>query len=225
MRRIIARRLIEAKTTIPHFYLTIDADTDRLMEIREEINRGAKKNADGEPAYKLSVNDFMIKALALALQEVPHANAAWAGDSILEFEHSDVAVAVAIPGGLITPVIFSAESKSLSAISNEMKSLAARAKTRSLQPHEYQGGSTSISNLGMYGIREFSAVINPPQATILAIGASERRPIEKKDGGVGFAGRVSVTLSCDHRVVDGALGAELLNSFKAMIENPLRMIV
>jgi pyruvate dehydrogenase E2 component (dihydrolipoamide acetyltransferase) len=225
LRRTIARRLIEAKTTIPHFYLSLDVDTDRLMAVREEVNKGARKGSDGEPAYKLSVNDFIIKAWALALQDVPAANAAWAGETILQFERSDVSVAVSIPGGLITPVIFGAETKSLSAISSEMKALAARARSRSLQPAEYQGGSTSISNLGMYGIREFSAVINPPQATILAVGAAQRAPVEKKDGGVAFVGRIAVTLSCDHRVVDGALGAELLNAFKALVENPLRMVV
>ena len=223
MRATIARRLVEAKQTIPHFYLVADVTMDALLKIREEANAGAPK--DGDPAYKLSVNDFVIKALALALQRVPAANAVWAGDRILRFKHSDVGVAVAIDGGLLTPVIRNAEGKSLSAISNEMKDLAARAKEKKLKPAEYQGGSSAISNLGMYGVREFSAIINPPHATILAVGASQRRPVEAEDGSVKFVSQMTVTLSCDHRVVDGALGAELLAAFKALIESPVRMLV
>ena len=228
MRATIARRLVEAKQTIPHFYLTADVGMDKLLTLREEANAGAAKNRDGEigePAYKLSVNDFVIKALALALQRVPAANAVWAGDRILRFKHSDVGVAVAIDGGLLTPVIRDAEAKSLSAISSEMKDLAARARGKKLKPGEYQGGSTAISNLGMHGVREFSAIINPPHATILAIGASQRRPVEAEDGSVKFVSQMTVTLSCDHRVVDGALGAELLAAFGALIESPVRMLV
>ena len=223
MRATIARRLVEAKQTIPHFYLTADVTMDALLKLREEANAGAPK--DGPGAYKLSVNDFVIKALALALQRVPAANAVWAGDRILRFKHSDVGVAVAIDGGLLTPVIRNADGKSLSAISNAMKDLAGRAKDKKLKPDEYQGGSAAISNLGMYGVREFSAIINPPHATILAVGASRRVPVETADGGVRFESQMSVTLSCDHRVVDGALGAQLLAAFKAMIESPVRMLV
>ena len=224
MRATIARRLVEAKQTIPHFYLVADVTMDALLKIREEANSGAPDKA-GAAAYKLSVNDFVIKALALALQRVPAANAVWAGDRILRFKHSDVGVAVAIDGGLLTPVIRNAESKSLSAISNEMRDLAARAKEKKLKPTEYQGGSSAISNLGMYGVREFSAIINPPHATILAVGASQRRPVEAEDGSVKFVSQMTATLSCDHRVVDGALGAELLAAFKALIESPVRMLV
>jgi pyruvate dehydrogenase E2 component (dihydrolipoamide acetyltransferase) len=220
MRATIARRLVEAKQTIPHFYLVTDVTMDALLKIREEANAGAPKDS-----YKLSVNDFVIKALALALQRVPAANAVWAGDRILRFKHSDVGVAVAIDGGLLTPVIRNAEGKSLSAISNEMKNLAARAKEKKLKPAEYQGGSSAISNLGMYGVREFSAIINPPHATILAVGAAQRRPVEADDGSVKFVSQMTATLSCDHRVVDGALGAELLAAFKSLIESPVRMLV
>jgi len=224
MRKTIATRLVEAKQTIPHFYLVNDVLMDPLMRLREEANAGAPKAGEAA-AYKLSVNDFVIKALALALQRVPAANAVWAGDRILRFKHSDVGVAVALDGGLLTPVIRNAEAKSLSAISNEMKDLAARAKDKKLKPAEYQGGAAAISNLGMYGVREFSAIINPPHATILAIGASQRRPIEAEDGSVKFVSQMTVTLSCDHRVVDGALGAELLAAFKSLIENPVMMLV
>jgi pyruvate dehydrogenase E2 component (dihydrolipoamide acetyltransferase) len=223
MRATIARRLVEAKQTIPHFYLVADVTMDALLKLREEANAGPPK--DGPGAYRLSVNDFVIKALALALQRVPAANAVWAGDRILRFKHSDVGIAVAIEGGLLTPVIRNAEGKSLSAISNEMKDLAARAKDKKLKPTEYQGGSSAISNLGMYGVLEFSAIINPPHATILAVGASQRRPVEADDGSVKFESRMTVTLSCDHRVVDGALGAELLAAFKSLIESPVRMLV
>jgi pyruvate dehydrogenase E2 component (dihydrolipoamide acetyltransferase) len=216
---------MEAKQTIPHFYLTADVTLDALMKLREEANVGAPKDSDGTLAYKLSLNDFVIKALALALQRVPAANAVWAGDRILRFQHSDVGVAVAIEGGLLTPVIRQAEQKSLSAISNEMKQLAARAREKKLKPAEYQGGSAAISNLGMYGVREFAAIINPPHATILAVGSARRAPVEADDGSVKFVSQMSVTLSCDHRVVDGALGAELLAAFRSMIESPVRMLV
>jgi pyruvate dehydrogenase E2 component (dihydrolipoamide acetyltransferase) len=225
MRRTIARRLSEAVQTIPHFYLTADADIDRLLALRADADAAATADKDGTPAFKLSVNDFVIKALALALQRVPAANAAWAGDRILRFKHSDVGVAVALDGGLITPVIRAAETKSLSAISAETRELAARARAKKLKPHEYQGGSTAVSNLGMYGVREFTAIINPPHATILAVGAAQRRPVEAADGGVKFVSQMTVTLGCDHRVVDGALGAELLAAFKALIEQPVAMLV
>ncbi len=225
MRRTIAARLIEAKQTIPHFYLTLDAVIDDLLKVREEANASAPRGKDGEPAFKLSVNDFVIKALALALQRVPNANAVWAEDRILRFGRSDIGVAVAIEGGLLTPVIRNAESKSLGAISAEMRDLAARARARKLTPAEYQGGASAISNLGMYGIREFSAIINPPHASILAVGAAQRRPIEKPDGAAAFATQMTLTLSCDHRVVDGALGAQLLAACKGFVEQPVTMLV
>ncbi len=225
MRRIIATRLVQAKQTIPHFYLTADVEIGRLLTLREEANAAAPKDNDGKPAFKLSLNDLIIKAWAAALQRVPAANAVWAQDRILRFQHSDIAVAVAIDGGLITPVIRRTEVKTLSAISTEMKELATRARARRLKPDEYQGGSSTISNLGMYGVREFSAIINPPQATVLAVGAARRQAVETQDGGVAFASVLSVTLSCDHRVVDGALGAELLAAFQRFVEQPVTMLV
>jgi pyruvate dehydrogenase E2 component (dihydrolipoamide acetyltransferase) len=224
MRRTIAARLMEAKQTIPHFYLSADATIERLIEVREEANASAVKDPDGKPSFKLSVNDFVIKAWALALARVPAANAVWAEDRILRFRPVDIGVAVAIDGGLITPLIRNAAAKSLLDISTEMRDLADRARARRLKPHEYQGGASAISNLGMYGIREFSAIINPPQATILAVGAGERRPVETEDG-FRFVTRMTVTLSCDHRVVDGALGAELLAAFRNFIEHPVGLMV
>jgi pyruvate dehydrogenase E2 component (dihydrolipoamide acetyltransferase) len=225
MRRTVATRLTQAKQTIPHFYLTADVEIGRLITLREEANAAAPKDKDGKPAFKLSLNDLIIKAWAAALQRVPAANAVWAQDRILRFEYSDIAVAVALEGGLIAPVIRHAEVKTLSAISNEMKELAARARAKKLKPSEYEGGSSTISNLGMYGVREFAAIINPPQATILAIGAARRQPIEKEDGGIAFASMLSVTLSCDHRVVDGALGAELIAAFQKFVAQPVTMLV
>jgi pyruvate dehydrogenase E2 component (dihydrolipoamide acetyltransferase) len=225
MRKTIAARLQQAKQTIPHFYLTSDIVIDRLITVREEANAAAPKDRDGNPAFKLSLNDFIIRALALALQRVPAANAVWAGDRILRLKHSDIGVAVALEGGLIAPIIRDAETKSLSAISAEMKELAALARDKKLKPAEYQGGSSAISNLGMYGVREFSAIINPPQSTILAVGAARRQAVEKADGGVAFASMLTATLSCDHRVVDGALGAELLAAIKALVEAPVTMLV
>jgi len=224
MRRTIAQRLTASVQTIPHFYETVDCDIGRLMAAREEINAAAPKDKDGKPAYKLSVNDFVIKALALALQRVPDANVSWTEAGMLKHKHSDVSVAVALPGGLITPIIRNAESKSLSAISNEMRDLAARARAHKLKPNEYQGGTTSVSNLGMYGIKDFTAVINPPQSTILAVGTGEERAVVR-NGQLTVATIMSVTLSCDHRAVDGALGAELVSAFKALIENPVMMVV
>jgi pyruvate dehydrogenase E2 component (dihydrolipoamide acetyltransferase) len=224
MRRTIAQRLTASTQTIPHFYLTIDCDIGKLLAAREDINAAAPKDKDGKPAYKLSVNDFVIKALALALQRIPDANVSWTDSGMLKHKHSDVSVAVALPGGLITPIIRKAETKSLSAISNEMKDLAGRARAGKLKPTEYQGGTTSVSNLGMYGIKDFTAVINPPQATILAAGAGEERAVAR-NGKLEIAHIMSVTLSCDHRAVDGALGAELIGAFKRLIENPVMMVV
>ena len=224
MRRTIAQRLTASVQTVPHFYETMDCDIGRLLAAREEINEAAPKDKDGKPAYKLSVNDFVIKALALALQRVPDANVSWTEAGMLKHKHSDVGVAVALPGGLITPIVRSAESKSLSVISNEMRDLAARARARKLKPHEYQGGSSSVSNLGMFGIKDFTAVINPPQSTILAVGAGEERAVVR-NGQLAVATIMSVTLSCDHRSVDGALGAELIVAFKKLIENPVMMVV
>jgi pyruvate dehydrogenase E2 component (dihydrolipoamide acetyltransferase) len=224
MRATIARRLVEAKQTIPHFYLTADVDVDRLVALREEVNAAVPKRG-GQPAFRLSLNDFIIKAWAVALQRVPAANAVWAGDRILRFTSSDVGIAVALSGGLITPVVRNADAKSLTAISVEMRDLATRARARKLTPNEYQGGASAISNLGMYGVREFSAIINPPHATMLAVGATRRRPVETGDGRVRFISQLTVTLSCDHRAVDGALGAELVNAFKTLIEDPLMIVV
>ncbi len=225
MRRTIAARLVEAKQTVPHFYLSCDVTLDRLEALRAEANASAVAGADGTPVYKLSLNDFLIKALAHALQRVPAANAVWAEDRILRFRSADIAVAVALDGGLITPVIRDVETKTLTAISAEMKSLAARARERRLQPADYQGGVATLSNLGMYGVREFAAIINPPQSSLLAVGAAERRPVETGDGGVRFETRMSATLSCDHRVIDGALGAELLAAFKRAVERPAGLMV
>jgi pyruvate dehydrogenase E2 component (dihydrolipoamide acetyltransferase) len=224
IRKVIARRLVEAKQTIPHFYLTLDCNIGRLLSAREEINAAAPKDKDGKPAYKVSVNDFVIKALALALQRVPDANVTWTEGGMLKHKHSDIGVAVSIPGGLITPIVRKAETKSLSAISNEMKDFAARARARKLKPEEYQGGTSAVSNLGMYGVKDFAAVINPPHATILAVGAGEERAIAK-NGKVEAAWIMSITLSTDHRAVDGALGAQLAGAFKALIENPVMMVV
>ena len=225
MRRTIAARLTQSIQTIPHFYLIADIAIDRLIKLREEANASAPKDKDGTAAFKLSLNDFVIRALALALRRVPEANAVWAGDRILRFKHVDIGVAVALDGGLITPVLRGAETKSVSAISTEMKDLSARARDKKLKPSDYQGGASAISNLGMYGVREFTAIINPPHATILAVGAARRQAVEKEDGGVAFGSFLSVTLSCDHRVLDGAVGAQLLAAFKAFLETPVTMLV
>lgn len=222
MRRTIAARLTQAKQTIPHFYLTADVALDALLKVRGDANAAAPQSEGG---YKLSVNDFVIKALALALKRVPAANAIWAEDRILRFQCADIGVAVALEGGLVTPVLRAADTKSLSAISNEMRSLAERAREKKLKPDEYQGGVSAISNLGMYGVRDFSAIINPPQSTILAVGAAQRRPVEAEDGGVRFESQMTVTLSCDHRVIDGALGAQLLAVLKGYLEQPVTMLV
>ena len=227
MRKTIARRLVEAKSSIPHFYLTLDCEIDALLALRKQLNDAAPKvkTEDGEkPAYKLSVNDMVIKAHAKALAMVPEANVSWTESAMVKHKHADVGVAVSIPGGLITPIIRRADEKTLSAISNEMKDLATRARSRKLKAEEYQGGNTAVSNLGMFGIKDFAAVINPPHATILAVGAGEQRAVVK-DGEVKVATVMSVTLSTDHRAVDGALGAELLAAFKQVIENPMTMLV
>ncbi len=224
MRKTIARRLAASMQTTPHFYLTVDCDLDPLLAMREQINAGAGKDKDGKPAYKLSVNDFMIKAHALALMRVPAANVSWTEGSMLRHKHVDIGVAVAIPEGLITPIIRKADVQSLSAISNQMKDFGARAKARKLKPNEYEGGSTALSNLGMFGIKQFTAIINPPHSTILAVGAGEKRVIAK--GGVPAVATVmSATLSCDHRAIDGALGAEVIAAFKHLVENPMTMLV
>jgi pyruvate dehydrogenase E2 component (dihydrolipoamide acetyltransferase) len=227
MRKTIARRLVEAKSTIPHFYLTLDCELDALLALRAQLNAAApvKKTDKGEsPAYKLSVNDLIIKAMALALRDVPAANVSWTDSAMVQHKHADVGVAVSIPGGLITPIVRKADEKTLSVISNEMKDMAARARNKKLKPEEYQGGTTAVSNLGMFGIKDFSAVINPPHATILAVGAGEERAVVK-NGEVKIATMMSVTLSTDHRAVDGALGAELLGAFRRHIENPMGMLV
>jgi pyruvate dehydrogenase E2 component (dihydrolipoamide acetyltransferase) len=224
MRRTIAQRLTASVQTVPHFYLTIDCDIGKLLAAREEINASAPKDKDGKPAYKLSVNDFVIKAMAIALQRIPNCNVTWTEAGMLKHRHSDIGVAVAMPGGLITPIIRNAETKSLSTISGEMKDFAARARARKLKPEEYQGGTTAVSNLGMYGINHFTAVINPPHASILAVGASEERAVVRH-GKIEAAHIMSVTLSCDHRAIDGALGAELIGAFRMLIENPVMMVV
>ncbi|GAA0602273.1 pyruvate dehydrogenase complex dihydrolipoamide acetyltransferase [Paenochrobactrum glaciei] len=227
MRKVIARRLMESKLTVPHFYLTIDCNLDALLSLRSEINASAPlvKTEKGEvPAYKLSVNDMVIKATALALRDVPDANVSWTDSGMIVHKQSDVGVAVSIPGGLITPIVRNAESKTLSVISNEMKDMAKRARDRKLKPEEYQGGTTSVSNLGMFGVKDFAAIINPPHATIFAVGAGEQRAIVE-NGEVKVATVMSVTLSTDHRAVDGALAAELAQAFKRRIENPMGMLV
>ena len=224
MRRTIAQRLTASVQNVPHFYLTIDCDIGKLLAAREEINAAAPKDKEKKPLYKISVNDFVIKAMAVALQKIPNCNVSWTEGGMLKHKHSDVGVAVAMPGGLITPIIRKAETKTLSTISNEMKDFAARARARKLKPEEYQGGTTAVSNLGMYGINHFTAVINPPHASILAVGTSEERPVVR-GGKIEIAHMMSVTLSCDHRAIDGALGAELIGAFKQLIENPVMMMV
>ena len=220
MRKIITARLTEAKQTIPHFYLRRDINLDNLLKVRSEVNKSLSTRG-----IKISINDFIIKACALGLQKVPTANAVWAGDRILQMEASDISVAVAIEGGLFTPILMDADTKSLSELAVEMKDLAERARNRKLTPHEYQGGSFSISNLGMMGIDNFDAVINPPQGAILAVGAGKKRPVALDDGSLSVATVMSVTMSVDHRVIDGALGAELLSEIVKNLETPLSMLV
>jgi pyruvate dehydrogenase E2 component (dihydrolipoamide acetyltransferase) len=217
MRKTIARRLVEAKSTIPHFYLSLDCELDALLKLRKDIN---EKGGD----YKVSVNDFVIKACALALRKVPQANASWTDEAVHLYDNVDISVAVSTPEGLITPIVRNADKKGLGAISNEVKDLAARAKTKKLKLEEFQGGGFSVSNLGMFGIKEFSAIINPPQVCILAVGKGDQRPVVK-NGALAIANVMTCTLSCDHRVVDGAVGAEFMQAFQALIENPLQMLL
>lgn len=219
MRKVIAERLTESKQNIPHFYLSLDCNLDKLLAARAEMNNQA---SDGE--YKLSVNDFMIKASAMALQKVPAANASWADDSILQYNNIDISVAVAIDGGLITPIVKNADQKNMAAISNEMKELVKKAKSNSLRPEEFQGGGFSISNLGMFGIKQFNAIVNPPQGCILAIGAGEKKAVAINDQ-LQIATMMTATVSCDHRVIDGAVAAEFLQKFKQFIENPILMMI
>jgi len=221
MRKVIAKRLTESKQQVPHFYLTLDCEIDTLLKGREALNAQSPK---GEGAYKLSVNDFVIKATAMALKKIPAANVSWSDEGMIVYDRADISVAVAIPGGLITPIIYDAANKGLIQISNEMRDLAKRAKENKLKPEEFQGGTFSISNLGMYGIKHFEAVINPPQAGILAIGAGEQRAVVR-NGQLAVANVMSVTLSADHRAVDGAVGAEFIAAFKKLIEEPLGMLL
>ena len=222
MRKVIARRLTESKREAPHFYLTVDCEIDRLLEVRKELN--GRSPAEGPEAYKISVNDFVIRAAALALRKVPAANASWTDTAIRLYQAADISVAVAVPDGLITPVVRGADGKGLAEISRQMKDLAGRAREGKLAPEEYQGGTFSISNLGMFGIKEFAAVINPPQGAILAVGMGEQRPLVR-DGALAVATVMSCTLSIDHRVVDGATGAQFMAAFKALIEDPLTMLL
>ncbi|HYP62909.1 MAG TPA: 2-oxo acid dehydrogenase subunit E2, partial [Acidocella sp.] len=222
MRKVIAKRLLESKQTVPHFYLTVNVELDALLELRGKLNAASPK--DGPGAFKLSVNDLIIKAVAVALKRHPNVNASWTDEAIIQYDDVDISIAVAIPDGLITPIVRKADTLGLAAISNTMKDLGARAKAGKLKPDEYQGGGFSISNLGMFGISEFSAIINPPQACILAVGAGEKRPVVKNDQ-LAIAAVMSVTLSCDHRVVDGALGAEFLATLKGILEQPLGLML
>ena len=224
MRKTIARRLTESKQTVPHFYVSVDCVLENLLPLRERLNLQAPKDGDGKPAWKVSVNDFIIKAMAMALMKVPDANVSWTENAMVKHHHADVGVAVSIPGGLITPVVRKAETKGLTQISMEMKDYAARARARRLKPEEYTGGSTSVSNLGMMNIKNFAAIVNPPQATILAIGTGERRPVVRGNE-IVIEHQMSVTLSTDHRCVDGALGAELLSAFRMYLEDPGLMLV
>ena len=221
MRKVIARRLQESKQTVPHFYVTMECEIDKLLAMRKDLN--ARAEATGKD-YKISVNDFIIRAAAFAMKKVPDVNASWTDEAMRLYNDIDISVAVAIDGGLITPIVRNADQKGLAVISNEMKDLAARAREGKLNPDEFQGGGFTISNLGMYGVKEFAAIINPPQSSILAVGAGEQRPVVR-DGALTTATMMSVTLSTDHRVVDGALGAEWLRAFKVLIEDPLAMLL
>ena len=222
IRKVIARRLSESKQTVPHFYVTMDFEIDALLKLRADLN--AKSPKDGPAAFKLSVNDLVIKAVAATLRRFPAVNATWTDEAILQFDDVDISVAVSTPTGLITPIVKQADRKGLSTISNEMKDLAARAKSGKLKPEEFQGGGFSISNMGMYGVREFSAIINPPQAGILAVAAGEQRPVVK-GGALAIATVMTCTLSVDHRVIDGALAAEFMQALKGAIEDPLSLML
>lgn len=226
VRKVIARRLLESKQTVPHFYLTIECELDALLAVRQQINDDAQERAgkDGKPAYKLSVNDLVIKAVALGMKKIPAANASWSDEAILRYNNVDISVAVATDGGLITPIVKNADQKSVVQISNEMKDLAARARANKLAPEEFQGGGFSISNLGMYGVKHFSAIINPPQGCILAVGAGSEQAVVR-NGKMEIRNIMDVTLSCDHRVVDGAVGAEFLAAFKRYIESPALLLL
>lgn len=227
MRKIIARRLTESKSTVPHFYVAMDFELDALLKLRADLNAQSPKAKGGEEiagAFKLSVNDLIIKACAVALRRHPGVNAAWTEDAILQFQDVDISIAVAIPEGLITPIVKGADRKGLATISNEMKDLGARAKSGKLKPEEYQGGGFSISNMGMYGVSHFAAIINPPQAAILAVGTGEKRPVVKNDA-LAIATMMTCQLSVDHRVVDGALAAEFMVTLKGLIENPLSLML
>lgn len=223
MRKAIARRLTESIQTVPHFYLETECDIDALLRLREDFNAAAPKGPDAAPQWKTSVNDYIIKALALALEAVPDANVTYTPDVMLKHKSSDIGVAVAIPGGLVTPIVRNAQAKSIREISGEVRELAERARARKLKPQEYEGGVSAVSNLGMYGVKNFSAVINPPQSTILAVGQGEARMIVR-NGAPVVATMLDVTLSCDHRAIDGALGAQLLAAFKRLIEHPAAML-
>ena len=225
VRRVIANRLLESKQTIPHFYLTIDCNISSLLDMRKQVNDVAPLNESEKPIYKASVNDFVIKATALALKEIPEANVSWSDDAIYQYNNIDISVAVAIDGGLITPIIKNAEQKSVLDLSAEMKSLIVKAKNATLSPEEFQGGGFSISNLGMYGVKQFNAIVNPPQSAILAVGAGEKRVVVDKDGAFKAVDMMTVSLSCDHRSVDGSVGARFLSSFKKYIENPAILLL
>ena len=225
IRKVIAERLVASKQTVPHFYLTIDANLDNLLAIRQQVNNAASMDENGKPLYKISINDMIIKSVALSLRDVPKANSSWTDEEIYQYNNVDVSVAVATDDGLITPIIFNADQRSLTNISSEMKILAKKARENKLQPHEFQGGGFSISNLGMYGVSEFAAIVNPPQACILAVGATNKKVIVDADDQITTANIINFTLSCDHRVVDGAVGAEFLGKFKFYIENPAVLIM
>lgn len=224
MRKTVAKRLTESKQQVPHFYLSVDCEIDQMLEVRKQLNGVAPTGEDGKPAYKVSVNDMVIKAVACAMRDKPECNSSWYDDAIVQYNNVDISVAVAIDGGLITPIVRNADQKALPQISNEMKSLAGRARKGDLKPEEYQGGGFSISNLGMYGINNFGAIVNPPQSCILAVGAGQERVV-RRDGEFVVVNVMTVTLSVDHRAVDGALGAEFLQAFKRYIESPVLMFV
>ena len=224
MRKVIARRLTESKQTIPHFYVAVDVTIDQLLDLRERLNLQAPKDKEGKPLWKVSVNDFIIKAMAMALVKVPDANVSWTDSAMVRHKHADIGVAVSIPGGLITPVVRSAELKGLAQISNEMKDYAARARNRKLKPEEYTGGSAAVSNMGMMNVKNFAAIVNPPHASILAIGSAERRPVVRGNE-IKIEQQMTITLSTDHRCIDGALGAEFIGAIKAFLEEPGLMLV
>jgi pyruvate dehydrogenase E2 component (dihydrolipoamide acetyltransferase) len=224
MRKVIARRLTESKQTIPHFYVSVDVTLDHLLELRERLNLQAPKDKEGKPLWKISVNDFIIKAMAMALIKVPDANVTWTENAMVKHKHADIGIAVSIPGGLITPIVRSAEMKGLAQISTEMKDYAARARNRKLKPEEYTGGSAAISNMGMMNVKSFAAIVNPPHASILAIGTGERRPVVRGND-IVIEQQMTITLSTDHRCIDGALGAEFIGAIKAYLEEPGLMLV